>query len=139
MVLIAYLATGVLSFIPGIKYVAWLAPLVIFIMEKQSSFVRFHAMQAFIINAVNFVISILIGGIIGAGFAAALAKATLEGDGNAILAAGAAGLAVATIFTIISLIFAVFALIALINGYQYKLYKIPLIGNLAEKFSASKA
>lgn len=138
MVLIAYLAAGVLSFLPLIKYVAWLAPLLIYLTEKQSRFIRFHALQAFFLNAINFIISVLAGGILTAGFTAALVKAAATGDQVALVSAGASILIVGAITLTVSLVIQIFALIAMINGYQYKLFKIPLIGNLADQYSVLK-
>lgn len=132
MALLAYLATGILMFIPIINYVAWLAPLVLFLMEKQSGFVRFHAMQAFILNIINFLLTTLLGGIILASINAAYARALASGDFGASLAGAAI---MTTILTIISLVIAVFAIIAMVNAYKYKLYKMPVIGALAAKFS----
>ncbi|MGI6333719.1 MAG: DUF4870 domain-containing protein [Saccharofermentanales bacterium] len=132
MALLAYLVTGILMFIPYISYVAWLAPLVLYFLEKQSGFVRFHTMQAFILNVINFLLSTLIGGIIVASISAAAHRATsLEDIGSSLAVAGV----VTVIFTIISIIITIFAIIALVKAYKYQFYKLPLIGNLAAKIS----
>ncbi|NLK89580.1 MAG: DUF4870 domain-containing protein [Clostridiaceae bacterium] len=136
MALLAYLATGILMYIPYIKYVAWLAPLVLFFLEKQSGFVRFHAMQAFILNAVNFLLTALIGGIIIASITAAAQRAQTWEDVGATLAG--VGI-INTIVIIISLVITIFAIVALVKAYKYQLYKMPLIGKLAAKFSGQAA
>ena len=130
MAMLAFLATGILMLIPGVKYVAWLAPLALFVIEKQSSFVRFHAMQAFILNIISFLLTTVLGGIIITIVNAAFSR----GTGN-ISAALAASAIVTVIIWIISAIFSILAVIALINAFKYRLYRIPLIGALAASFS----
>jgi uncharacterized membrane protein len=132
--LLAYLAAGIIGWIPYIGYIAWAVPLVFFFMEKSSTFVKFHAMQAFVLNAISaiigFLLTVIIGGVVGAA-----AINDLEGAMGALAAVAAIGV----IVTIISLIFTIFAIIALVNAYKYKMYYIPLIGKLAEKFAGKKA
>lgn len=128
--LIAYVAAGVIGWIPYLKYVAWLAPLVIFLIEKKSGFVRFHAMQALLLNAVSAVLSFLLVVVIGG-----IARASIYNLANAY-AAGGILLLLGTIATIIGVIITVFAIIALVNAVQYKTFKIPIIGDLAEKLAS---
>lgn len=132
MALIAYLASAVLGFIPGVGYVAWLAPLVIFFLEKESSFVKFHAMQSFVLNAISAIFSILITVVIGGITSAAVASAVTGNVGAAGAVLGASAL-VTTVTLIVGLVFTVLAIIALIQAYQYKEYKIPIVGGIAEK------
>lgn len=129
MALVAYLSATVLGWIPGIRYVAWLAPLVIFFLEKNSGFVKFHAMQAFVLNAIStaffVVISVILGGIVAA---------ALVGPTGVYAAFGALGL-VTMLSTLVAIVFTVFAIIALIQAYQYKEYRIPIVGGLSDKVS----
>mgnify|MGYP000957589292 CR=1 FL=1 len=130
MALIAYVASTVLAWIPGIRYVAWLAPLVIFFLEKDSLFVRFHAMQSFVLNAIGtifyFLISVILGGI---------ALASITSMSGAYAALVIMGLVTAVTF-IISIVFTVFAIIALIQAYKYKEYRIPLVAGITDKLIA---
>ncbi len=129
LALIAYIASTAIGFIPLLRYFAWLAPLVIFFMEKESGFVKFHAMQAFVINligaALGFVVSVLIGGTVAVAIGGRYANAAAMGF------AGIIGL----LTTVISLVILVFAVIAMINAYKYGMYHIPLAGKVAENFA----
>lgn len=123
MALIAYLGGAILGFIPGIKYVAFLVPIIIFVIEKESKFVKFHAMQSILLSAVGVVISIILGIVIGI-----------------VIATGSYGaLAVLSILSIITWIIVialfVFFVIAAVKSYKYEIYKLPLIGNWAEKIA----
>ena len=60
MAVLCYLVTFVGGLIPVVKYVAWLLPLVIVFLEKESGLVKFHAMQAFVLNLISFVVTVLI-------------------------------------------------------------------------------
>jgi uncharacterized membrane protein len=132
MALIAYVGAAVVSWIPGLRYVAWLVPLVIFFLEKNSGFVKFHAMQAFILNLLGqiivFIVSVVIGGIVAASY-----RNIITGY-NPVAALGALGV-ISAVVIIVSLIITIFAAIAIYNAYMYKDYHIPVVGKLADKFS----
>ena len=76
MALLCYLVTFVGGLIPVVKYVAWLLPLVIVFLEKESGLVKFHAMQAFVLNLISFVVTVLITilTVVGAGAQDRLAR-----------------------------------------------------------------
>lgn len=129
MALVCYLASAVVSLIPVVRYVAWLAPLALFLMEKESKFVKFHAMQSFLLHVVSavlgFLVTVVLGGILGAG---SLSAATYAA------AAGIAGL-IGLLTTIISLAILVFAIIAMVGAYQYKETHIPILGGIAQRIA----
>lgn len=132
MALICYGASVVLGFIPIVRYAAWVAPLVLFLMEKQSKFVKFHAMQSFLLHvvgaALSLVVSLVLRGIIGAG---SLNAASFYA------AAGISGV-IGLLTTIISIVILVFTIIAMVGAYHYKETHIPVIGGIAEKLSQKK-
>ncbi len=99
----------------GLSYITWIAGLIFFIGEKQNRFVRFNAMQCLILEGGFTVLSILIQ-IIG------IASYTLAGILSCIL--GLVGIAVF-----------VLVIIAMINAFQGKYFKIPLIGDYAERYA----
>ncbi len=132
LALLCYIVAFVLSWIPVIKWVAWAAPLVIFFIEKESPFVKFHAMQAFLLEAVLWVFQIIFSIIIAATAAAAYYGGIYTGR---IYGGIFAGGIFAVILGLISIAFFVFAIIALVKAGQYYEYKIPLVGNWAMKIS----
>lgn len=125
--LIAYLGGAILGFIPGIKYVAFLVPIIIYVIEKESKFVKYHAMQSILLSAVGVVLSIILAIIISIATAA-----IIHSGGYGALGA----LAVLSILVwIIALVLLVFFIIAAVKSYKYEIYKMPLIGNWAEKIA----
>ncbi len=127
-VLIAYLGGVVISFIPGLRYIAWAVPLVVFFMESQSQFIKFHAMQSFTLNLSGMILGLIVNWVIGG-----IITAMLFRSPGASL--GIAGFLTA-LTTIISIIITIFAIIAVSKGWKYQEYKIPFIGNLAMKIAA---
>ena len=105
----------------GLSYLAgWITGLIFFLMEKQNRFVRFHAMQSIIFSAGATILGIIMQVLIGS------------------LTYSAPGLATALgcIWGLVGLGLFVVWIILLVNGFQGKYFKLPVIGNLAEKYSA---
>lgn len=84
----------------------WVTGLVFFLIEKDSKFVRFHAMQSIIVFGALFVVSIVIGWIPIIGF---------------------------VISSLIWLLALVLWIILMIKAYQGEKFKLPWAGDLAEK------
>lgn len=112
-----------------LSYVAgWITGLVFFMIEKDSRLVRFHAMQSLILSGGGFVaiialwILIFISSIIVGYISGILAFLVTTVLG---LVAGVLGLAIL-----------IGAIICLIKAYQGQYFKLPVIGNMAEKYSA---
>lgn len=131
MALLCYLAAFILGWIPVIKYVAPLAPLVIFFLEKQSPFVKFHAMQAFIIQVISWAIGIIFSIIIAIAWSS-VAYGDIYGSFSASL--GITGV-LGAISAIIGVVLTIFDIIAMVKAHGYFEYKVPVVGGLAEKFS----
>lgn len=128
--MLVYIITIILGWIPVVQYVAWVFPLVIYLTEKDSDFVKFHAMQALAIYIINAIISIIFA-IIGAAIAATAVLNSFN-----ILGAAGGVIALSAVSVIIGILIMVFAIIALIKAYQYEEYKIPVIGAFADKLSS---
>lgn len=143
MAVACYGAAIVFSYIPFVKYVAWLAPLLIYFLEKKSVLVKFHAVQALILNAVGAVIALIMT-IVSAIIVKALTPDYTD-YWDAYLSGGSyyddlkKATAVGTIFTAVAIIIAVLLMVleilAALNAYKYTEYKIPVIGGIANKVS----
>ena len=116
---------ALLSYIAG-----WVSGLVFFLIEKDNRFVRFHAMQSILLSAVALVVGIVLwvvwafGTIIFASISDVL------------------GSLVGLVLGLLVFVFWIGMLIALvmclIKAFQNQYFKLPVIGNLAEKFSMPK-
>lgn len=92
----------------AISYVfGWLSGLIIFIVEKENAFVRFHAMQSILFSVAWTALVILLAiTVIGPAF--------------------------------VSLVFLVLWIILIIKAFSGEAFKLPVIGDMAEKYAAKK-
>lgn len=125
IVLIAYLGGIVISFIPGLSFFSFAVPIIIYCLEKDSKFVKFHAMQGILLTVAGIVLSILIGILIGI-FTALL-----------LFSSSTAAVSVISITGLLSFIIPItmfiFMVIAIVKAWGYECYEMPIIGKLASK------
>ena len=120
---LSYWAQLIFALVPGLKNVAFIAPILIYFIENQSSFVKFHAMQCLFLNLFVWAATYLIlflGG--GASFAPAMA--------NPLAALMSLPLTVALLYVAILALW-IARIVATIKAAQYKEYHIFLIGEWA--------
>jgi uncharacterized membrane protein len=106
----------------------WVSGLIFFLIEKDSRLVRFHAMQSLLFNVLVAVVGIGLWIVL---FVVFMIVSQVSG-------------ALATILSLLSLlIWGVFILailagfiLCLVKAFQGQYFKLPVIGNFAEKFSA---
>ena len=102
----------------------------IFTEPKESRFVRFHAFQGLFLFGVNFLIWIVFW-FLGAGVSLGTSMTT---GGSAMAGAGASLLLLA-VRAVIGIVFLVLYIVGAVKAYQGQMWKIPVIGDLAEKNS----
>ena len=106
----------------------WVSGLIFFLIEKDSRLVRFHAMQSILLNALIAVIGVGLWVVV-------LILALIAG-----MLADALGTIIGLLGTLLYLAFILGILVAwvlcLIRAYQGQFFKLPIIGNFAEKFSS---
>jgi uncharacterized membrane protein len=105
----------------------WVSGLVFFLIEKDSRLVRFHAMQSILLTVLAGVVFFVIW----------IAWIVLAVIGTQL--PGIVGSLLSLISTLVALAVWLGILIAwilcLVKAYQGQYFKLPVIGNLAEKFS----
>ena len=114
---------ALLSYIFG-----WVSGLIFFLIEKDSRLVRFHAMQSLLFNVLVGVVAIALWIVLFVVFMIATQLSN----------------ALATLLSLVSvLVWGVFLLailagfiLCLVKAFQGQYFKLPVIGNFAEKFSA---
>lgn len=116
---------GALSYI-------WIVGLIFFFIEKENRFVRFHALQSILFGIANTV-------IMGLLVVVAIILTFVLSIGGAIVG-GPLGMIVHLLVWVVWLIFWVVALVflvgfvfAAVKAYQGQMFKLPIIGNMAEK------
>ena len=114
---------ALLSYIFG-----WLGGLIFFLIEKESRFVKFHAMQSLLLNVLAAVL--FIGLWILTVVLVMVTAAISEGLGTVV------GLLSTLIWLAFGIGIAIAAIMCLVKAFQHQYFKLPIIGNFAEKFSA---
>lgn len=103
----------------------WVSGLVFFLIEKDSKLVRFHAMQSILFCVVIAVLCIVLWILSFVFLVVAAMLPDIMGSLMGLLA------------TLLWLVFSVALLVAwilcLIRAYQGQYYKLPVVGNMAEK------
>lgn len=113
----------------GCSYLlTWVTGLIFFLMEKQNKFVRFHAMQAICLGALAAVLGFVYLFLVAGAVVASSASSTAGGGSMAI---------VGLVFMLILLGFFVLWVVCLIQAFTGKWFKIPVIGDLAMKWSGA--
>ncbi|HET6980017.1 MAG TPA: DUF4870 domain-containing protein [Pyrinomonadaceae bacterium] len=113
---------ALLSYIAG-----WVSGLIFFLIEKDSRLVRFHAMQSLLLNVLVIVLAVVIW----------VVTVVLWLISTQI--SGIISMLVSLIATLVWVALGIGILVAvimcLIKAYQGQYFKLPIIGNFAEKFS----
>ena len=105
----------------------WVSGLILFLMEKDNRTVRFHAMQSILLNVAVVVVAIVLGIVISI-------LIFILGQISGVLAG------IATILWFLGwllfgvVIFAIWVL-CMVRAYQGKVFKLPFIGDMAEKIA----
>jgi uncharacterized membrane protein len=114
-----------------IAYIAgWVSGLIFFLIEKNSRLVRFHAMQSILLNVLYIVVAIVFGIIIS------ILVVVLGMISNSL--AAIASLLSGLLWLVLIVGIVVVWVLCLVKAYQGVMYKLPIIGDYAEKFSAPK-
>ena len=96
------------------------------VMEKENKFVRFHAIQSLVlivVYIVTFIVLMVVGMILTIGLA-------MIDSSLAII-----GALVYALIGFVALAFFIGLIFAALKAYQGQLFKLPIVGNIAEKFN----
>jgi uncharacterized membrane protein len=108
--------------------------LIFFFLEKDNRFVRFHAMQSILYHVLWLVVMfalIIVSVVLFAVSAAASAAAGAAGGFVGIIVS----LLSLLVWTVLPLALLAGLIYAAVQAYQRKMFKIPVIGNMAEKIA----
>lgn len=103
----------------------WVSGLIFFLIEKDSKLVRFHAMQSILLN-------VLVAIVCFVGWIVTLILLLIASQLADILGT-LAGLLASLVWLIIGAGLLIAWILCLVRAYQGKFFKLPIIGNLAEK------
>ena len=116
----------------AIAYI-WIVGLVLFFIEKDNKFVRFHAMQSVLYGitwSVAMIVLAILNAIIAIVFGVASAAAGDPGIIGMLI-----GLISMIIWLVVPLIYIGGLILGAVKAYQNVKFKFPIIGNMAEKIA----
>ncbi|HEX8476100.1 MAG TPA: DUF4870 domain-containing protein [Pyrinomonadaceae bacterium] len=93
----------------------WITGLIFYLIEKDSRYVRYHAMQAILLGAAFFVLGIAINIFLGIVAAISGLLATLLG----------------LLWMVVCIGFIILWVLCLVKAYQGQTFKLPIIGDMA--------
>jgi uncharacterized membrane protein len=114
---------ALLSYIFG-----WISGLIFFLMEKDSRLVRFHAMQSILFNVLFGVLAFVLWIVL---FILFMILSQVSDALTAIV-----GILSMLLWLVLILGVLIGWILCLVKAYQSQYFKLPIIGNFAEKFSA---
>jgi uncharacterized membrane protein len=110
----------------------WIVGLIFFFLEKENSFIRFHAMQSILLGVlwtVAIILLVIVNVIIAVVFGVV---AVAAGDAGPVI-----GLLIwlisVLVWLIVPLAYVALLIFTALKAYQGKTFKLPVIGNIAEK------
>ncbi len=106
----------------------WLSGLIFFVIEKDSRLVRFHAMQSLLFNVTVAVVGVVLWVVV---FILVLIGTQISGIVSTLITLVATLLWIALVIGIL-----IAWIMCLIKAFQGQYFKLPIIGQFAEKFSA---
>jgi len=130
-VLVAFLATIILSWISFLGWIAWAVPLVFFFLEKESRFVKHQMIQLLCLAAVRAVVLIVVQILIWI-----VAPASFAGGVFAFLSGGLGLLALLwLISTLVGLALMAIEIYVVVMAYTWKQVELPILWPIVERIS----
>jgi uncharacterized membrane protein len=105
----------------------WVSGLIFFLIEKDSRLVRFHAMQSILLSAA----AIVVGIVLWIAWIVVAIVLAMMSEVLASLVSIVMGLVIFVFYIAILIAF----ILCMVKAYQKQYFKLPILGNFAEKFS----
>ena len=117
----------------AIGYPVAIIAIISLIMEKENRFVKFHALQSILIQASFIVIAIALWVI---GFVLLIAGVAASAATNSGALGGLFGMLIGLVWLVVVVIYIAGIVFAAVKAYQGNEFKLPIIGNMAEKWTS---
>jgi uncharacterized membrane protein len=117
----------------ALGYPIGIIAIICLIMEKENRFVKFHALQSILLHVGFIVVAIalwIIGVIL---LIAGVAASAATNSGGAI--GGIMGMLMGLVWLIVVIAYLGGLIFAAVKSYQGAMFKLPIIGNIADKFA----
>lgn len=129
---LVYVVPALFAWIPVIGYFAWIIPMLVFMTERKSNFVRFSAAQAFCIGLARLVFDVVFDSIHNT----ALRTVALYGQSHDFISFWGAietpGATASMIGDILGILLCAIGLVAATMAFLRKLWRMPILGKISE-------
>ena len=116
----------------ALGYPVGIIAIICLIMEKENRFVKFHALQSILLH-VGFIVVAIAVWIIG--FILIIAGVAASAATNSGAIGGILGMLLGLIWLVIIVAYLGGLIFAAVKSYQGAQFKLPIIGNMADKFA----
>jgi len=117
----------------ALGYPIGIIAIICLIMEKENRFVKFHALQSILVH-VGFIVVAIALWIIGIVLLIAGVAASAATNGGGAIG-GIMGMLMGLIWLIVVIAYLGGLIFAAVKSYQGAMFKLPIIGNMADKFA----
>ena len=116
----------------ALGYPIGIIAIICLIMEKENRFVKFHALQSILLHVAFIAVAIVVWIL---GFILLIAGAAASAATNSGAAGGLVGMLFGLIWLVVIVAYIGGLIFAAVNAYGGNYFKLPIIGNMAEKFA----
>ena len=117
----------------ALGYPIGIIAIICLIMEKENRFVKFHALQSILVH-VGFIVVAIALWIIGIVLLIAGVAASAATNGGGAIG-GIMGMLMGLIWLIVVIAYLGGLIFAAVKSYQGATFKLPIVGNMADKFA----
>jgi uncharacterized membrane protein len=114
----------------------WIVGVIFYLLEKENRFLRFHAMQSILFGIANSLIMFLLAIVaifLTVVFSIGAAAASSSGGGGIATLVSLLVWVIWLIFWLVGMAMFIGLIFAAVKAYQGQKFKLPIIGNMAEK------
>jgi uncharacterized membrane protein len=116
----------------ALGYPIGIIAIICLIMEKENRFVKYHALQSILLHVGAVVVMIALWVISAVVFVGGVAASAATNTGAI---GGLAGMLLGLIWFVFVIIYLLGLILSAVKAYQGNMFKLPIIGNLAEKWT----
>ena len=115
----------------ALGYPIGIIAIICLIMEKENRFVKFHALQSILLHVLAIVVMIALWILIVILTIAGVAAAAATNSGAV---GGLVGMLMGLLWLVFIVLYIVALIYAAVKSYQGNMFKLPIIGNMADKW-----
>ena len=118
----------------ALSYPIGIIAIILLIIEKENRFVKFHALQSILLHVAALILMIALWVISAVVFVGGIAASAATNTGAI---GGLASMLLGLIWFVFVILYLLGLIISAVKAYQGSMFKLPIIGNMAAKWSGN--